>query len=197
MPIIGVSITKQAQFRLEPQPFSNVYYYDGPTPDEAQAEQLVNGMRGDEGAVHSTEVFYIEGRVWTAGGTPAENDMIYVGALSGSGDATPLDNVDRERAFLVQWPAGQDSLGRAVYLRKWYHVCGLIGSTAPNPLVLGNLAQIDQATRDFVAQVANTLRQRDETQGTYNLVAATGRTTQGDGVCYPWFEHHQLGDEWR
>lgn len=199
MAIFGVSITKNTNFRGTQQSFSNVYYLDGGAVVGNTAQELVTELTRIEKQMHSSSVNFKEGRVWSAGGTAAENEMLLTTPLTGQGGLGGDPNVDRERAVLIQWPAGVNVLGRPVYLRKWYHTQSSIGTTTLwADQVKAQTAPIAGDIRsDFQTIVLQLNPVNLGSEGFYNLISRTGRGTDGDGVCYPWLEHHQLGDEWR
>src|SRR5215216_599063 len=119
---IGVSITKSTAFRNSTQEFSNVYYYDVDNqPSEAQATTFIDNLTALEKTFHGTNVTFVRGRCWSAGGTKEENNMITQKNLAGTGVRTPVAGLDKERAFLFRLRAGNDSRGNPVYLRKWWH----------------------------------------------------------------------------
>jgi hypothetical protein len=194
-----VSITKETAFRGSQQSFSNVYYYDGSSPDEVEARGIINELVRIEKEIHAQSVDFKEARVWTAGGTKAENVMILTTPLSGTGNSGGDPNVDRERAVLIQWPAGVNVLGRPVYLRKWFHTQTAVGPAIAWPDgVKAQTVPIANDTRTLFEGYADQLDPLNVDSALfYQLTARSGRSAQGDAVCYPWLEHHQLGDEWR
>lgn len=114
MPIIGISITKEAAFRDSVQPFSNVYYYNngvGSVPDSAGALALIDELVAFEKSIHGTTVTFTHGRCWHQTLTAIGTVMIGQKSLSGVGAATDIGTLDRERAFLFRWRAGNDSRG--------------------------------------------------------------------------------------
>jgi hypothetical protein len=197
LPIYAVAIEKQVSFRLANQPFANVYHYEGATLTAANATALANSVKTKEVDLHSLDVTFIHYRVWSAGGTPASNNMIAQGNLSGTGNQASNTSMDRERAVLVQWPAGVNIRGQPVTLKKWYHSCGsCAGITFPASL-LQNTAEIPAANRTTIATAANALLSDSVGGNVYNLVAASGRPATGTCVAHRFLEHHQLGDQWR
>jgi hypothetical protein len=196
--IFGVSIQKSVSFRNVQQHFSNVYYYDGPSLTDTNAAALADIVKANEVVLHGNDVTFTFARVWSAGGAPASNQMIYQGALSGVGSQADNASMDRERAVLVQWPAGVSITGQPVFLRKWYHSCGdCAGVSFSTAGVLQNTIPIANLNRTSIATAANANRAVSAGGDTYNLVSKSGRNTQGTAVCHAWLEHHQLGDEWR
>jgi hypothetical protein len=198
---VGVSITKSTVFRNSTQEFSNVYYFEvGTLPSEAEAQSLITALMALEKGWHSTLVTYVRGRVWSQGGSPGTNNMIAQANLSGTGARAVITSFDKERAFLFKIRAGNDSRGNPVFLRKWFHACGVFvnGQT-----ITSN--QLDQSsgfsTAERNAQVAamNTIRSITDSGKTYTLCAKSGRNfdSGADFQAHPFLEHHQLGDQWR
>lgn len=198
MPIFGFSVTKRVAFRESTQEFSNVYYYRvtaATTPDSELSARL-DDVVAIEKDLHSTMVSFIRGRVWSQIGGPAENVMRVQKNLSGTGTGTVIGSMDRERAVLFMWPAGVDIRGKPVFLRKWFHSCGVCAGVTFTTGNLENSTAISDANRASIATRANDLRligPLDE----YLLVAKSGREHTGAGTCHRFLEHHQLGDQWR
>lgn len=198
---VTISVTKRTAFRDSTQEFSNVYTYGavGPNPTAADAEDLLDELVAFEKSIHSTAVTFVHGRVWSSGGTQAQNVLIFQKALSGAGSAllsgTPID---KERAFLIQWRAGVDSRGRPVSLKKWFHTCGLFGTVnAVNTAIAENTAGFTQAQRDQIAGLADGCT-RLGTLEEWGLIADSGRQRDGGPpTAHKYLEHHQLGDQWR
>lgn len=201
MPRIGLSITKSVSFRLSTQEFSNVYYYEMLSlPDEAAAEALIDNMVAKEKTFHAAAVTFVRARLWSQIGTPAQNNMIKQKNLSGTGARTSDTGMDRERAYLFRLRAGNDSRGNPVYLRKWYHSCGsFVGTASPTSSQQAGTAGFTQAERDsFVAQMQG-IGDAAGSNGAPKLCAKGGRLPDaGAGwSAHQFFEHHQLGDQWR
>lgn len=201
---ITISVLKRAAFKDATQEWANTYVYAsaGALPDAAAAEALIDEVVAQEKLFHSTDVTFVEGRCWSSGGTPASNEMIFQKALTGLGAAGTDSSLDRERAVLVQWPAGVDSLGRKVYLRKWYHPCGNFGTVAWSAGNRANINSIASSSRTAIANYADVLS-RIGTPEVWGLVADSGRTRDGGilsatpPTAHKHLEHHQLGDQWR
>lgn len=201
---IAISITKRVPFRLSTQEFSNTYHYAsaGAEPTVAAAEALIDEIVVEEKKFHSTSVTFLLGRVWTSGGSIASNHMITEKTLTGTGATSPLTAVDPERAVLVQWPAGLDSRGRKVYLRKWYHCFGAFGTVSISNTLLTQQAAFSTAERATIVSYADALSRLGSPE-VWGLVGESGRTRDGGilsadpPIAHPYFEHHQLGDMWR
>src|SRR5829696_1239648 len=201
---IGVSITKQTAFRDAIQEFGNTYYYEnvGLLPDAALCESIVDYIVAAERPMHAAVVTFVRARVWSAGGGPADNEMLFEKPLTGPGTSTAQLNIDRERAILVQWPAGKDSRGRPVFLRKWYHSCGTFGGVTFTQAQIENTTKLSDTQRGQIVGYANDLS-RVPVTSSFGLVSANGRVRDGgllgavDPVAHPYLEHNQLGDQWR
>jgi len=198
---VGISITKSITFRGVAQEFSNTYYYEGPAlPGETVAETMIDFLVTEEKQIHATTVSFKRGRCWSAGGTNQTNQMIKDKALTGTGSATANSFLDRERAVLVRFRAGNDTKGRPVYLRKWWHldVAAIGGSGISNPQAQ-NVDQLVSAQRATIVGWGDDIKQMTPTggAGTYNLCSKNGRLIDGATIAHPYLEHHQLGDMWR
>lgn len=200
---IGISITKETAFRDNQQEFSNVYYYNndpGSLPDAAGAEALIDGLVALEKTWHSSVVSFIHARLWSAGGGPAENNMIFEKSLSGAGSGATSTTLDKERAILIQYEAGFDSRGHRVMLRKWYHICGAFpGATgATGTSQQANTIAIPTADRSVISNTVDDILVRPEAGGNWTLCAKSGRArTSSNPGCHKYLEHHQLGNQWR
>lgn len=194
---LGVSITKSVSFRSVQQEFSNVYHYHSIGGGQGDASTLIDMIVATEKAFHSGDVSYLRGRAWTAGGTKSENEMIVDKALAGTGAQAISTTMDRERAYLVFWPAGNDSRGHPVYLRKWFHSCGSCVGTTPSSVMLQNTGQIDSTSRTTIQNKASEFNTYTIGGNAFDLQAKSGRARQGGAVCHNYLEHHQLGDMWR
>lgn len=194
---VSFSITKRCAFRDSTQEFSNVYTYQVPVvPNSTEANDRIDELVTIEKTYHSTDVTFLLGRCWTSGGSVASNQMISERTLSGAGSTTPNANLDRERAVLIQWPAGFDSRGHPVKLKKWYHTCGAFGSVAFGATLLANTTAFTAGNRTTMAGLADGVRLIG-TANEYALSSAAGRLTTGAAEAHAYLEHHQLGDQWR
>lgn len=198
---IGISITKSVAFRNSTQEFTNVYYYDGgvPLPLEAEADGTIDELVTLEKTFHSTDVNFVRGRLWSQGPTPALSNMISQKTLSGTGARAPQSGLDRERAFLFRVRAGNDSRGNPVYLRKWYHSCGLffLGQV----LSTGVLANQSGFSAGDKTSMVNAMDGVSEVgpAGARTICAKSGREPDetANWTSHNFLEHHQLGDMWR
>lgn len=199
MAIFGVSIEKSASFRGATQIFANVYHYDsaGGAPSDANLESLLDALVVIEKTFHASSVTFVRGRVWSAGGSPAANQMRVDKSLSGTGALTNDVSYDRERAVLVRWRAGVDSRGRPVYLRKWWHVMSTtFAGAAWGSGVYANTAQIGSTQRNTFETTADQVV--SQTHGSvFTMCGPSGRVITGDTIAHEYLEHHQLGETWR
>jgi hypothetical protein len=197
----GVNILKRVAFRGGTQHFGNTYYYDDPlgTPGLSTLEALVDDIVAKEKNNHSSAVTFVRGRLWSQIGTPSQNNMLVDKALSGTGSRSTVAGLDRERAFLVRFRAGVDSLGRPVYLRKWLHVCGAISGTSISTGALEQTSELTTTERTAVEAFGDSIK--SITVGapahTFNLISKGGRPIDGATNAHRFLEHHQLGEEWR
>lgn len=201
---IGISIVKRCVFRDSIQEFTNTYHYGslGLNPTEATALNLIDEVVIGEKAFHSTAVTFVRAACWSSGGTVSQNQMIAQKLLTGTGSTTPGTAMDMERAVLIQWPAGLDSLGRPVKLKKWYHCCGAFGSVVMTNNILQNVTAFSAADRTTMANLADANTRLGSPEA-WGLVAESGRQRTGGilsadpPVAHKYLEHHQLGDMWR
>lgn len=193
----GIQIVKKVTFRGAEQEFSNVYHYSLPTATAIPAQGLVDAIVPVERDFHSTDVTFVRFSVWRSDAGPANNEMVLEGSLSGTGLAGTNTSMDRERAVLIQFPAGFSSTGKPVFLRKWYHSCGsTIQSGTWSASVLQNTATIGTTPRAAIATRADALRTIHAEL--WVLSNKTGsRTAQAAAQCHPYLEHRQLGEMWR
>jgi hypothetical protein len=201
MSITGVSITKATSFRGVAQEFANTYYYQTPLPvTEGTADSLIDAIVALERPMHGTNVSFIRGRAWSAGGTPAENNQLASKLLTGNGTNSASQNasMDKERAFLVRIRAGVDSRGRPVYLRKWFHLdVGTVGGVAISGGALQNTASLTAPQRSQLETWMNSFKNVTAGAQGFDLVSEKNRSITGATQAHPYLEHHQLGDMWR
>ncbi len=196
---VGVSIKKRVSFRDSTQHFSNTYYYSYPglNPSASLATAIIDAIVAIEKTFHSADVSFTYARCWSAGGTQAENQMITQKVLTGVGAKSADTELDRERAVLVQWTAGVDSLGRPVRLKKWYHSCGLFASFFWTSGHRQNTLSFTTAQRDLIAGMVANLNPLLVNGSPMYLVGPSGRSSDTTATAHKFLEHHQLGDEWR
>jgi hypothetical protein len=200
---VGVEVKKRVAFRDSTQEFSNIYYYKwlGLDPQESLAIECMDRLVLLEKAIHATSVTFISARLWTAGGTKAENKMVAQKGLSGTGSLTPVSGLDAERAFLIKWNAGLSVTNKPVSNKKWYHAQAGIGGVAVSSQHTSQATGYDTAQREAIrVKVADF---NPLVFGSPGAVTATLTNKAGDrdadttAIPYRYLEHHQLGDAWR
>jgi hypothetical protein len=199
MALVGVAITKSTTFRDATQEFSNVYHYGytGLNPIPSLADSIASAITTIEKTFHSSSVAFVRYKVWSAGGSIADNQMISQGTLTGFGAAGNITNFDKERAVLVQWPAGVDSRNHPVTLKKWYHCCGMFGAVTFGAGQLDNTTSISSGNRTAIQGYVDDLTELVVNASAMQLMAASGREPEGGPIAHKYLEHHQLGDMWR
>lgn len=200
MGLIGVSITKKTAFRDSTQEFSNVYHYTytGLNPSVTFAEAIIDALVVLEKARSGAIVTYVFGRLWSAGGTPAQNQMIFQKPLSGVGGTANDTAIDKERAILIRWPLGVDSRGRPTYLRKWFHsLSGAPFGVTPSAGVLSNSTKFTTGEQTTISSSADAYRSPVVSGVTLTLCSPSGETATGAAQAHPYYEHHQFGNQWR
>jgi hypothetical protein len=196
----GVAIQKRCGYRLGTQHFSNQYYYEMniPSSNLSDLDLVVDEIVAKEKAMFSTAVTFVRGRLWSQVGTPAQNEMLIDKALSGTGAAATDPGQDREAAFLVRARAGNDSRGRPVYLRKWFHLLVTsIAGAAIDTGVRANTSEIPAAARSALETFFNSLKAFTVSGQNVQLVAKSGRQITGATQAHRFLESRALGDEWR
>jgi len=198
---IGVSITKSITYRNSNQEFSNVYYYDVDNqPSEAQATTFIDNLTALEKTFHGTNVTFVRGRCWSAGGTKAENNMITQKNLAGTGVRTPVAGLDKERAFLFRLRAGNDSRGNPVYLRKWWHAeAQFVSGQSISTQIMEQTTGWSQAERDQQVAAMQAIGNANGSPLLPRLCAKSGRLPDAGATwqAHNFLEHRQLGDQWR
>jgi len=204
MPIIGITVTKETAFRNSIQQFTNMYFYNngiGTVPDAAASEALLDELVTTEKTFHSSAVEFVYGRVWHQTLLAITSEMLFQKSLTGLGSAPSSTTMDRERAFLFRWRAGTDSRGQPVYLRKWYHACGVFpGAVNPiNSSILANTTGFSGTERTAMEGNAQAVANLGGSPGPWDLCAKSGRGISGSvfPTAHPFLEHHQMGDAWR
>lgn len=196
----GVAVTKSVTFRGVAQEFGNTYHYTTATgATDTVLDALLDAIVAKEKAIFATSVTFVRGKVWTSGGTKAENNMRVQKNLSGVGSlAYTTQTLDKERAWLVRFRAGNDSRGNPVYLRKWWHLDGVIlGGSTLTTGQQANTSQLDSAQRTALQNAADGFKSIVAPPNTFQLVAESGRQIDGATLAHPYLEHRQLGDMWR
>lgn len=192
---VGIQVVKRTLFRGVQQEFSNQYHYRLDSAVTAPAEALLDAVVAIERDFHSTDVTFVRGSVWSSGGSPSNNQMLFQKNLTGTGNQVTQSTQDKERAFLFRWKAGFDSRGRQVYLRKWFHAAGAAAGVAPGNPVLQQTGGFSGADLTTLGTSANRLREIHA--DLWKLCGPTGRFTTAAAESHPYLEHHQLGEMWR
>lgn len=126
---VGVAITKGCQWHGQLEEFSNVYNYDVPALTQLalnEADLIIDRLVALEKAVHSSNVSFLEARVWTRGQGAAQNETIRIRDLSGTGTMSASESLYREACIVVRLNTGRNSTtGRRIFLRKYIHATNL------------------------------------------------------------------------
>jgi hypothetical protein len=205
MPIIGITITKETAFRDAVQQFTNMYFYNngvGGVPDQTAAEALIDELVVSEKKWHSNAVEFVYARCWHQTLLQITTEMIFQKALSGlGGGGAAATSMDKERAYLFRWRAGNDVRGQPVYLRKWYHTGGGFGTavSAPPAGLLQNVTGWTSGDRTAMSNLAQEVANLGGSPGPWDLCAKSGRGITGSVFpeAHKYLEHHQMGDNWR
>jgi hypothetical protein len=198
---IGLSVLKRIPYRGSTQHFSNVYFYARGLGGASDAEltAILDEVVAQEKLMHTSAVTFVRGRVWTADGTPQQNEMRVIKELTGVGSLASVTGMDPENAILLRVRAGKSSTGKPVYLRKFYRPQGpmLVGNWSGN--VIQRSSQLPAAEMTAWKNAADTLLAVGAGPDIWGLVAESGRevTQPAAFECHPWLEHRELGDEWR
>jgi hypothetical protein len=196
---VSIAVLKRVAFRGAVQEFSNTYHYGSidSNPIFGTGKQLTDEVVAFEKSIHSNVVTFVNVKMWSSGGTIAQNEMIYEENLTGVGSQQPTPSMDRERAYLFSWKAGKNSRGKPVYLRKWFHLCGNFGGVVINAGILDNTAGFAAADRTIMEDKIDEIT-RIGSAAEWGMIAESGRERDaGKPICHRFLEHHQLGDQWR
>lgn len=146
MPIYGASMTKQFMYHGQVEQFSNVYHYESGVFDSVVANALLDQILSEERKVHTSAVRFLVGRVWEAGGTPAQNQMILVRDFTEFGLMAASSKIHRAAAVVVKLFLGRKSTtGRKIYLRKHLHAEGLPSSVTAESVGESILSSVNKA----------------------------------------------------
>ncbi len=176
--LYGLTTEKETLFQGKTERFNNTYYFDGPSFQfgDANFVRLADAVIDAERNIHNSEVKFVQARLWSAGGTIAENETLLIKDytdLGVSGSTTPLH---AETAVMVEWECDRkDARGRKVYLRKYLRTQTLPGGTseiARGKAALGSSSKVPFKTYadkvQSVQMVDNTVR--------FNLISPGGRS---------------------
>lgn len=175
--IAGVHITKQADWRGNPEQFENVYHFDTPSiTTDAGWDELIDAVVAIEKPLFASMVSWIQARVHgPTNTTKAEDVMIRVkdltgsGTLPGSGALTPL-----EMAIVASVYLGRSPRGFKVFLRKYWHTGRLASSPTGSSAALGNAALLAGDKTPYV-NAFNSMRQITIGPGNNTLCTPSGR----------------------
>ncbi len=130
--IVGISITKEEQFRGRNEEFSNVYHFDAAVGMDPA--NLANAVAQKERPIFNSTVQFKSWKAWgpTDQGEAA-NEMLAEGNFEFLSGGAGLQQIYSELAAVVSWSTGRkNTRGQMIYLRKYLHVCGSEGtSTGP------------------------------------------------------------------
>ncbi len=137
MALYGLTIEKETLWHGVTERFNNTYYYEGPAepPAEAGLRSFINAVHAAEIPIHGSSVSFKQARVWTAGGTKAQNVTLILMDLTGQGSALGA-KCFKETAVQVSWETARLTiLGRKIYLRKYIRCCNVVGSVSQEVMI--------------------------------------------------------------
>lgn len=176
MPPVSVSITKDFPFRGARERFSNVYTFDVPSPSVTVAQDLVARLVAIERPVHSAIVNHVEGRVWTSGGTPEQNETILITDLSGACDAVDQPVWHSQGVYEIQWRTDRPSVtDKPVYLRKYLRSFSSFNTTGWTNGHMAGSTPISAAVRAVLQTYADALNPLVTPGASFGLIAPSGR----------------------
>ena len=129
---IAIAIEKEVPWHGGNERFSNVYHYETDfTVNASNAGACIDAIVTFEKPVHASSVQFKTGRLWTTGGTPAQNETLLIKDLSGAGTLSTGQTMYAECAVVCQSYTGRNSTtGKRIFLRKFIHSRGLpVGAT--------------------------------------------------------------------
>jgi hypothetical protein len=128
--IVGISITKEEQFRGRNEEFSNVYHFDAAVG--MQPANLANAVSQLERPVFNSTVQFKSWKAWgPTNQGKAANEMLDEGEFQNLSGGAGLQQIYSELAAVVSWSTGRkNTRGQMIYLRKYLHVCGAEGTSA-------------------------------------------------------------------
>lgn len=196
MALYAVSIEKQTLFHGKQELFNNTYFYEGPTfqAGDANYKGLVDDLAAAEKLVHGPEVEFMQGRIWSSGGTILQNVTLGLFDLDGFGTLGGGSPMHAEAAVMVEWECSRANiLGRKVYLRKYIR-SQLGGNTADVPFARGkgpigvNAAALYKTYANSVQKVARVAGPE------FLLCSPTGRLPRNDnnGVADPFIRTREF-----
>lgn len=192
MALMGISITKSVPFQGVGERFSNVYHYEHPVADEAVAAAFIQRLVDIETFLHSPIVSFVEGRVWSAGGTPAENQTILIQDLNAVGIADTDPHMYRENCWVMSWKTGRPSAtGKPVHLRKFFHGQSQYAAV-PIEDVTNGQQPLPAAGVAFLQDAANNIQNLVVSGGTHPLTAPSGRKAVNAAKIDPFLQSREF-----
>lgn len=199
--LLEAAVLQKCKYRGSIEAWTNVYIYrvpfvQPPTQENMQqvAQEIYDNHNNILGASVQIQRVSFSTPEYLASDIEVFAQFEFDTAMPGT-----APTMDPERAVLVQWPAGRNTKNRPVYLRKWYHPCNT--STVPATYDSSNMAQqseIVASQRQQIETYAQNLAQVGPGPADFwELVSPTNRERTGPARCYPWLEHHELGEQWR
>ena len=181
MALFGATITKECDFHGQRERFDNTYYYEaGSAADLNTHNGLLNHLVAEEKKVHGNNVAFKQSRLWSAGGTPAQNVTLILRDESGNG-ALAGQAIAAEAAVMVEWETSRGSItGRKVYLRKFIRPQQLPAAFNAGQLQRSALVAADRAPFDSYADAVEATTPLPGTT-LYTLTSRSGRVPKGVG----------------
>ncbi len=130
MALYGLTVTKSTLWHGNLEEFDNTYYYEGPAEPPAGdgLSRFAFAVADAERNIHGSNVNFERVRVWTAGGTIAQNETILLVDLTGTGAAIGAP-IFKEAAVVVEWECERKNIdGKKVYLRKFIRPCAMVAT---------------------------------------------------------------------
>lgn len=173
MAITACAVTKSTSWRGGTEFFSNVYHYFSSTNlDVALATDLADFLIDAEKSVHTSQVTFEHARVWEAGGSPTENETLVIRDASGTGILGNSGGMFKEACVVTRIDTNRNtSTGRRIYLRKFYHSCGL--PSASSDMYEGEVALTATQTGPFKT-IVEQIREATLTGGIAVFLCAPG-----------------------
>lgn len=190
---VGVALTKQFPYRNTQEEFTNVFTYEVPTADIATAQNLVAALLAHEKANHASIVKFTKSRVWTTGGTPAENVTIYISDLADFGTLGEDPGMHAQACYEVQWKTDRPSAtGKPVYLRKYLRSFATYASTGLTAGVYAGSTPLPTPIKTALQAYADKLNPLVTSSGNYDLIAPSGRKVTARATMPTYMSLHEL-----
>lgn len=194
MPIVGVHIEKKFSWRGTDEFFENVYHYDTGSWVETDAgwNELIDDVVTIEKSFHSSEITFTKARIHgPTNTTKADDKMLYIKDLSGTGSGTTATGMPKEMAVVVQLYMGRTQRGYKSFLRKYYHTRHMPNSTGE---ALAGNAQMAAADRTYFAGKLDSLKTVLVGSNTVDLCKPSGEhiPLATGAYCHPYLHTRQL-----